>query len=63
MDSSCRALRHTFLAEPALCEVDVSEIVFNCDSLKRTYLRTLAAAYAGGLAGLARNSTLVLVDA
>ena len=63
MDSACRALSHTFLAELALGEVYVGEIVLHCDSFKWTCLRTLSAAYAGSLAGLAGSSTLVLVDA
>ena len=63
MDSACRALSHTFLAELALGEVYVGEIVLHCDSFKWTCLRTLSAAYAGSLAGLAGSSTLVLVHA
>ena len=63
MDGSCRTLCHTLLAKLALSVVDVSHIVLHCDSLKRTNLRTLAAAYTCSLAGLACDSTLVLVDA
>ena len=63
MDGTCRALRHTLLAKLTLSVVDVSHIVLHCDSLERTYLGTLAAADTCCLAGLACNSTLVLVDA
>mgnify|MGYP003441696233 CR=1 FL=1 len=63
MNGTCRALGNTFLAELALCEVDVCHVVLDSDSLERTYLRTLAAADTCSLAGLARNGTLVLVDA
>ena len=61
MDSSCRALSDTLLAELALGEIDVSHIVLHCDGLERTYLRTFAAADTCSLAGLACNCTLVLV--
>ena len=63
MDGTCRAFSHTLLAELALCEVDVCHVILDSDSLERTYLRTLAAADTCSLAGLARNGTLVLVDA
>ena len=63
MDSACRALSHTFLAELALCEVDVGNVVLHCDSLERTNLRTLAASDTCSLACLASNRTLVLVHA
>ena len=61
MDSSCRALSHTFLAEPALSEVDVCDVVLDCDGLERTY--SLAAADTCSLAGLAGSCALVLVHA
>ena len=63
MDGACRTLGNTLLAKLALGVVDVGNIVLHCDSLERTYLRTLAAADAGSLAGLARSRTLVLVYA
>ena len=63
MDCTCRTLGNAFLTKLALCIVDVSEVVLNCDCLERTNLCTLAAAYAGSLAGLARSGTLVLVHA
>ena len=62
MDCSCRTFCHTFLAELALCVVDVGKIVLDCDSLERTYLGALAATDAGSFAGLAGSGSLVLVD-
>ena len=63
MDSSGRAFSNAFLAELALCVVDVRDIVLNSDRLERTNLGTLAATDAGSLAGLTCHSTLVLVYA
>ncbi len=63
MDSSGRALGHTLLAELALCEIDVCDIVLHGDRLERTCLRALSAADTCGLAGLARYSALVPVHA
>ena len=63
MDGTCRAFRHTLLAELALGEINVSHIVLYSDSIESTHLCTLAASYAGSLAGLARYGTLVLVYA
>ena len=63
VDSACRALSHTFLAELTLCEVDVCEIVLDSDCLERTNLCTLAAADTCSLACLARSGTRVLVHA
>ena len=63
MDGTGRTLGHTFLTKLALCIVDVSEVVLNCDSLERTNLSTLAATDAGSLAGLACSCSLVLVHA
>ena len=63
MDSACRALSHTFLAELALGVVNVSKIVLDHNSSERADLGALAAADAGSLACLAGNSTLVLVHA
>ena len=62
MDSSGRTLGHALLAELALSEVDVCDIVLHGDCLERTYLRALSASYAGSLAGLAGYSALILVD-
>ena len=62
MYCTCRAFSHTLLAKLALCEVDVSDIVLNCDRLERTYLGTLSATDAGCLSCLAGHSALVLVD-
>ena len=62
MDRTCRTLGNALLAKLTFCIVDVSEVVLDCDRLERTNLRTLAAAYAGSLAGLACSCTLVLVD-
>ena len=63
MDGSCRAFSHTLLAKLALCEIDVRNVVLDCDRLEWAYLGTLAAAYAGSLAGLACHRSLVFVDA
>ena len=63
MDGTGRTLSNTFLTKLALCIVDVSEVVLNCNRIERTYLRTLATADACSLAGLACSSALVLVHA
>ena len=63
MDSTCRTLSNTLLAEFALSIVNVCEIVLYSDCFERTYLSTLAAAYAGSLAGLTCSCALVLVHA
>ena len=63
MNSSSRALCHTFAAQLALGEINICEIVLHCDSIVRADFCAFAATYAGSLAGLSRHSTLVLVDA
>ena len=63
MDSTCRALKHTFAAKLALGEVDIRQIVFDRNRAVRADLRTFAATDAGCFASLASDSALVLVYA
>ena len=62
MDSTSRALKHTFAAKLALCKIDVCEIVLHGNRAVRAGLRTFAATDAGCLTCLASNSALVLID-
>ena len=58
-----RALVHALAAQTALFEINVSQVVLQCDSLKRACLYALAATYAGYIASLLGNGTLILVYA
>ena len=62
MDSTRRTLGHTFLAQFAFREIYIGKIVLYGNCSVRTYLRTFAAADAGGRACLAGNRSLILVD-
>ena len=58
-----RALVHALAAQTALLKVNVCQVVLKGDSLERAGLDALAATYAGGVASLLGNGTLILVDA
>lgn len=63
MNGSGRTLGHTFLAELALREINISYIVLDGYGFVGTNLGTFAATNAGCTAGLACDSSLVLIDA
>lgn len=63
MDGSCRALEEALTASLALLIIDIGHIVNDSDSVELADLGAFAATYTSGLAGLACNSALVLVDA
>ena len=58
-----RALVHALAAKTALLKVNVCQVVLKGDSLERAGLDALTATYAGGVASLLGNGTLVLVNA
>ena len=58
-----RALVHALAAQAALLKVNVCQVVLKGDSLERAGLDALTATYAGGVASLLGNGTLVLVNA
>lgn len=63
MDGSGGTLGHTLTAELAFVEIDVGQIVLYCDGAEGAGLLALAAADAGGSAGLAGDTALVLIHA
>jgi hypothetical protein len=63
MDSFRRTSVNALTAQTALVEIDVSHVVANGDSTKRTGLLALATSYAGSLTSFHGNSTFVFVDA
>ena len=63
MDGTGRTNGHALAAKLALRIVNVCHIVLNHNGIVRAVLGTEAATYAGSLAGLAGNGSLVPVDA
>lgn len=63
VDSPCGTHGDAFAAQAAFIEVNVGDVVGDCDSLERTFFGAFAAAYARGIASFARHTAFVFVDA
>lgn len=63
MDCACRALVHALATQLTLVEIDISEVVVECNGLERTGFGALAATDAGSRTVFASDGTLVATHA